>query len=72
MIKLLTTQEAADLLGYTRRHIHKLWVAGHITGHRVGVKIILLDYGSVIRYKAQYNKLKRTLPPIDKANRSKP
>ncbi len=61
MSEKVTTQEAADILGYNRRHIYRLLKSGVLTAERFG-PVWMIDREDVKRIKAQQNEHGR-LPP---------
>lgn len=62
---MITTTEAARLLGYTRQHVAWLVKRGKLTGERVGAHVYLVDRASVEAYKAAQPHIRRGRPPKD-------
>ena len=46
----LTVAEAAELSGYTGRHITRLVKQGRVNGQRVGLRVYLVDRESLLAY----------------------
>ena len=63
----LSTEEAAEILGYTRQHVRVLIREGRLHGDRIG-KNWLVSYSSVQEYVAQ----KRNLSLFGDSRRGRP
>lgn len=46
----LTVAEAAELSGYTRRHVTRLVKQERVAGQRVGQRVYLVDRASLLAY----------------------
>jgi excisionase family DNA binding protein len=49
MADILTTTQAAELTGYTRKHVTRLVESGHVKGRRFG-RAWMIDKASLLAY----------------------
>ena len=52
MIKRITSQEAADILGVDDSHVRRLCIQGKLKAKNVGGRVWLISEKSVLEYKA--------------------
>ena len=55
--KELTVQQAADLTGYSLRHVRRLASEGTVKARRVGVRVFLIDRQSLLAYARRMDDL---------------
>ena len=53
----LTVAEAAELSGYTRRHVTRLVKQERVDGQRVGLRVYLVDRASLLAYVEKMKRL---------------
>lgn len=59
---MLTTKQAADILGVTDSHVRRLIIAGKLPAERVGPRMLVLKREDVEQYRDQHPRSKAGWP----------